>query len=477
MQAMTLEEFKNLAEKAERIAVYFEIPAGDLTPVATYKFLCNELNDRGAILEDLNTEGIERYSFLSFMPEAELVINDEKVDLFDELRKMQTQFAFSTSEEVGKLITGSLGFLTYDAIRYIEEIPDRHQADASLPTALFNFYSLSFAFDHAKKTILISKIVEVGECPFQSYSTAMEQIRELIQLLNRVPDISDEIPAEKKYSEIKIEPDDDKFMNMVNVAKQHIIQGDAFQIVLSRCFKRKFSASPIEIYKTLRKTSPSSFMFYFPAGENIIIGASPERLVRVNQNEITVNPIAGTRKRTGERSDEEIAVDLLTDIKELAEHRMLVDLARNDVGSVSSKGSVNVTELLKVRHYSHVSHITSTVIGKLRDDYDAFDALKACFPAGTLSGAPKIRAMEIIDALETSRRGLYGGVICRMDSLSNLESCIAIRMAVLKDGIATIRTGAGIVFDSNPIAETEETGHKANSMLNAIAKTEGEIIC
>ena len=217
-------------------------------------------------------------------------------------------------------------------------------------------------------------------------------------------------------------------MRMVEKAKDYIIRGDAFQIVISRCFKRQYSVPHLEIYKALRKVSPAPFMFYFPTETSVIIGASPERFIRVHNKQVTVNPIAGTRKRTDERPDEVIAADLLNDKKECAEHMMLVDLARNDVGVVSEPGSVEVSELLHVKHYSHVSHITSTVTGKLQEKYDAFDAFVAAFPAGTLSGAPKIRAMQIIDELETSRRGLYGGAICRLDSIGNLDSGIAIRL-------------------------------------------------
>jgi anthranilate synthase component 1 len=215
-------------------------------------------------------------------------------------------------------------------------------------------------------------------------------------------------------------------------------------------------------------------MFYFPVLSNVIIGASPERLIRVQNKHITVNPIAGTRKRTEEKTDEAITTDLLNDKKELAEHMMLVDLARNDVGAVSVPGSVRVSELMRVKHYSQVSHITSTVTGQLQEKYDALDAFAASFPAGTLSGAPKVRAMQIIDELETSRRGLYGGAICRLDSLDNLDSCIAIRMAVLNNGTATVRAGGGIVYDSCPLAEAHETRQKARSLLEAIAQAHGE---
>ncbi len=273
---------------------------------------------------------------------------------------------------------------------------------------------------------------------------------------------------------VESDTSDAEFINLVVKAKEYITLGDAFQIVLSRCFKRNYSVPPFKIYKTLRKVSPAPFMFYFPIYDIIIMGASPERLIRVHNKEVTVNPIAGTRKKTVDRSDQNMTNELLSDKKELAEHMMLVDLARNDVGAVCEPGSVKVCDFLQVKHYSHLSHITSTVTGKLKEKYDALDALKAAFPAGTLSGAPKIRAMEIIDELELSHRGLYGGALCRIDASGNFDSCIAIRMAVLKEGVATIRTGAGIVYDSNPAAEAQETVLKAQSMLNAISAAHGE---
>ncbi|MFN7097528.1 MAG: anthranilate synthase component I family protein, partial [Gammaproteobacteria bacterium] len=240
------------------------------------------------------------------------------------------------------------------------------------------------------------------------------------------------------------------------------------QVVLSRRFTEKYTVSPFTIYQALCQISPAPYMFFIPLTDRVIIGASPERLIAVNQGTVSINPIAGTRRRDNSKTEQDIEQDLLSDSKEIAEHMMLVDLARNDIGAVCKPGSIVVEELLKVKHFSHISHITSLVTGKLERKYDALDALAHAFPAGTLSGAPKIRAMEIIDELETSRRGLYGGAICRLDYAGNLDTCIAIRMAILKDGIATVRTGGGIVYDSSPLAEADETRHKARNMLETI---------
>ncbi len=475
IQPLTLSEFKMLAKNAGRIAVFQEILAGKLTPFTIYSLLNKAFKTEGMMLEDLHQKEYARYSFICFEPIASLKIdNDDDRQPLAALRDLQSKLVYSTRTEVADLITSAAGFITYDVVRHFETIPDRHAADPSLPILLFNFYALSVTFDHEKQTILISTLVEVSDQLEQVYNQAQQKIMSVIKLLAMSSDETDPVIEKKAAPSIEVDTSDSDFMRMVEKAKAYIIQGDAFQIVLSRCFKRRYSVSPLEIYKTLRRVSPAPFMFYFPTETNVIMGASPERFIRVHNNQVTVNPIAGTRKLTEETTRDAITADLLSDKKELAEHMMLVDLARNDVGAVSDPGSVQVNELLQVKHYSHVSHITSTVSGQLQEKYDALDAFAAAFPAGTLSGAPKIRAMQIIDELETSRRGLYGGAICRLDSLGNFDSCIAIRMAVLKNGIATIRTGAGIVYDSNPAAEAQETHQKARSMLDAIAQAHGE---
>ena len=475
IQPLTFDEFQMLAKDAARVAVFQEIPAGKLTPTRIYTLLNKSCKTDGLILEDLDQRGYLHYSFICFEATASLIINQGDDDHpLTAIRNMQSQLAYSTRVETANLITSAAGFITYDAIRYFEDIPDRHAADLAIPTVLFNFYTLSLTFDHERQTILISHVVTIGNDLKQSYLKAQQKIIATIDILCNSPYEIDPPIMKQKTSTIEVDTSDADFMNLIEKAKEFIICGDAFQIVLSRCYKRHYSVSPFDIYKTLRRVSPSPFMFYFPTQSSVIIGASPEQFIRVNNKQITVNPIAGTRKRTGERTNEAIAADLLNDDKELAEHMMLVDLARNDVGAVSDPGSVQVSELLDVKHYSHLSHITSTVTGHLQEKYDALDAFAAAFPAGTLSGAPKIRAMQIIDELETSRRGLYGGAICRLDSLGNLDSCIAIRMAILNNGIATIRTGAGIVYDSNPAAEAQETYQKAQSMLDAIAEAHGE---
>lgn len=477
-QPFTLNEFKSLAKKARRVALSREIPAGQLTPVSIYRLLHQRYKTEGVILEDLQQGKSTRYAFICFETMESLQINKGgQTCPLTALREKQSQRSFATRPELAERITHSVGFITYDLIRAFETLPDRHLSDPLLPVICFHFYAVNLTFDYTKKTILISIIVEVDDQPEQDYHFTQQKIIEIVQLLLSPPSEERVANAQNETSSINVDISEGDFVDRIEKAKDYIRRGDAFQIVLSRCFTRDYTVSPLDIYNTLRQISPAPFMFYFPTEAGVFLGASPERLIGVHNQQVTVNPIAGTRKATQENNHEAISADLLQDEKELAEHMMLVDLARNDVGVVSEPRSVQVSELLHVKHYSHTSHITSTVIGQLKKQYDALDAFKAAFPAGTLSGAPKIRAMQIIDELETSHRGLYGGAICRFDALGNFESCIAIRMAMLKDGIATIRTGAGIVYNSNPAAEAQETHQKAQAILDAIAQAHGEVLC
>lgn len=474
-QALTFDEFQTLAQQAKRIAVFREVAMGTLTPIGSYKLLSKAYGENGVMLENLCEQESTRYAYLCFNSMASLVVHSgDNVNPFAKLRYLQSQYSFATRDNIARLINNAMGLVTYDAVRYFEKIPDRHPCDPLLPTLLFHFYTLSLTFDHKNKSILISTVVEISDDPETDYQKAQQTIDQIIQLLLSTAPQADNIPISSLQTKIEVDITDNEFIDKVKEAKKLIVAGEVFQIVLSRCFKRAYSVTPLDIYKSLCKISPSPFMFYFPTDAEIILGASPERMISVIDKQIAVNPIAGTRQRMTSSTDKSIEADLLSDKKELAEHMMLVDLARNDVGSVSVPSSVVVNELAKVKHYSHVSHITSTVTGQLDDHYDLYDALAAAFPAGTLSGAPKIRAMEIIDSLETTRRGMYGGAICRIDAHGNLDSCIAIRMASLREGIATIRTGAGIVFDSDPASETQETRQKAQAMLEAIAVAQGE---
>ncbi len=486
LQTMTLNDFLSLAKQHQRVVVYREILADKLTPIGIAEALGNKLND-GAILESgiQHTEA-GRYSFIAFGSMAALQVRNHEVTVrIGEQTKTSSQPPFTALRELIStldcyamyphmdFVNGAVGFLTYDAVRLFEMIPDQHCETDPLPEMQFHFYETTLMFDHVKQTLLISFMVETGANPEQAFAQAQTNIDAVIANIARSPmkTQDDAIPTAPLEPMVSVSENDTTFIAMVEKAKDYIAKGDAFQIVLSRTFTKQYSVSPFDIYRILRRVNPAPYMFYLPTQQGIIVGASPEKLISVRQGEVSINPIAGTRARHVQ-DDTTIERSLLADSKERAEHMMLVDLARNDLGVVCEPGSIRIDELMKVKHYSHVSHINSIVKGQLRTGKDAFDALAAAFPAGTLSGAPKIRAMAIIDALESSRRGMYGGAICRIDYQGSLDSCIAIRIAVLKDGVAKVRAGAGIVFDSDPTAEANETKIKANAMLTTLQLAE-----
>ncbi len=494
LQQLPLHAFLDFAKTAKRVAIFREISASHLTPIGIVEQLTDEMLD-GAILESgLNQDDAGRSSLIAFDSIAQLSVQANRVTQrigtnvtthvghpFSILRELIATLACVGQPHMMDFVSGAIGFFTYDAIRLFEAIPDRHALDNPLPDMLFNFYRTTLMFNHQRQTLLISMVVDIDGDPHKQYHETQTQIDQLIKKIAGASSQAMGTPGGPREAEarhgldgtsVELDINDEQFMQLILRAKEYIVAGDAFQVVLSRCFKKRYTVPPFAIYQALRRVSPSPYMFYLPFGDRVILGASPEKLISVRDGQVAINPIAGTRQRTATSNDQHIADELLHDPKEQAEHMMLVDLARNDLGAVCKPGSINIQELLCVKHFSHVSHITSVLTGQLREDKDAFDAVAAAFPAGTLSGAPKIRAMQIIDELETSRRGMYGGAICRIDYQGNLDSCIAIRMAVLEDGTATVRTGAGIVYDSNPQSEANETRQKAQSLLDAIALAE-----
>jgi anthranilate synthase component I len=483
LQQLSYTEFSQLAQTSQRVAIYREIPADRLTPIQIAENLADLMQD-GALFES------GRYSLLTFGQMGQLTYQNNVVTQkigaiqsthtehpFTLLRQLLKRFACSNQPPIEHFVPSTLGFIGYDAVRLFESIPDRHPDDGTLPDILFNFYQNTLLFDHVKQTLLIYISKEITDNSPQIYHATQSHIDHIIDKI-RTPYNQHRAIRSSICTPTTVDHDDNRFIQMIMAAKQYITAGDAFQIVLSRCFEQAYTATPFEIYRALRHVSPAPYMFYLPVNNSVIVGASPEKLLSVHHKKVEVNPIAGTRPRDANSNDAQITAELLHDPKELAEHMMLVDMARNDVGAVCKPGSVTVPHLLSVKHFSHISHITSTVRGELRNGKDALDAFAATFPAGTLSGAPKIRAMQIIDQLETSKRKLYGGAICQLDHHGNFDSCIAIRTAVLTNGLAKIRTGAGIVFDSIPQNEADETRHKAKAMLAAIALAEtGDLCC
>lgn len=484
----SLEQFQELAKTSKRIALAHEILADQLTPISVFTALQRDMAFPTLLESGEKRTDTGRYSFLGFDPIAELIVKNKEVnarmgmkvepvpqDPLVALREMLQRFhCVSTQPHLG-FIGGAVGFISYDAVRLFEELPDRHPDVYQIPDLLFSFYRTSIIFDHQTEKLMLIKAVEVTDDLPKLYTETEQQLQLLVNKIKQPTHASDDAAVgltSEQSSALTIDIPDAEFREKVEQAKKYIIKGDAFQIVISRRFQQKYTVSPFSVYRALRRTSPAPYMFYLDRGEYVIAGASPEKLVSVQDRLVTINPIAGTRRRGNAEQDEKLAAELLSSEKDNAEHIMLVDLARNDIGSVCKPGSVKIQELAQVKKYSHVMHLISVITGQMADHFDALDALRAVIPAGTLSGAPKIRAMEIIDELETSRRGLYGGAICSIDNEGNLDSCIAIRMAVLRDGVATVRAGAGIVYDSDPQAEADETLHKAQTVLDALAFAE-----
>ena len=363
-----------------------------------------------------------------------------------------------------------VGYFSYDIIRYIENIPDRCKNDVKIPDVRILRPTNLIIYDNLNKQIYYIKNY-FKDSKINNINNEYEKLKKEFQMLDFFKEINfpEKITFKKNKNKIKSNINKKKFKDMVHEAKKYITKGDIFQVVLSQRFERKIEKTPLEIYNHLRKTNPSPFMFYFNFKDFKILGSSPEILVRLRNNSITVRPIAGTRPRGKSKfADDKYQRDLLKDKKELAEHLMLLDLGRNDVGKVSKVNSVKVTESFKVEKYSHVMHIVSNVEGKFNNKVSTFEALLSGFPAGTVSGAPKIRAMEIIDELEKNRRNLYAGGIGYFTPNNEFDTCIALRTALIKGNKFYVQAGAGIVADSKPEKEYIETINKAKALMSAV---------
>jgi anthranilate synthase component 1 len=376
---------------------------------------------------------------------------------------------------------GAVGFLDFDVSKQIEPVLTR--SDKHLEAAAgseFMFFREVVAFDHVRQTVNIISLVFAEEAAGSS-----ERLREMIgkafDANRRTADILEQRPSRRRSQSSNAEIAEPfgsnfervDFENAVGEIQELIRAGECYQVVLSQCFSRETSASPVEIYRALRFLNPSPYMFLMNFADRSVVGASPEMLVRVRDGQLEYRPIAGTRPRGKDaEEDSRLAEEMLADEKELAEHRMLVDLGRNDLGRVAEFGSVKVDELMFVEKFSHVQHIVSSISAKLKENLDGFHALESCFPAGTVSGAPKVRAMEIIGELEPTARGVYSGAVGYIDYQGNLDTCIAIRTILLENGVARIQAGAGIVADSVPEKEFEETVHKARALMTAVEMAE-----
>ena len=424
-----------------------------------------------------------RYTIFGKNPDKIWEFNDNKSFLIEKrlrkkikgspdkiIEKIIEDFNFKTPSNLPPICSLISGYFSYDSIRYIEKIPNKCNDDLKLPDVRLLRPQTVIIHDNLKKKIFyiinIFKDQKISNYEKRYYEIEAEINNLLIQ--SSVKKSSDELPLTKNIK-VKSNTSKNKFLNMISKAKNYIKIGDIFQVVLSQRFEAKLTKKPLDIYKKLRVTNPSPFMYYFNFDDFQIIGASPEILMRLRDNQITIRPIAGTRPRGKNiREDNLLAKDLLKDKKELSEHLMLLDLGRNDTGKVSKINTVKVTESFTIEKYSHVMHIVSNVVGIYNNKYSKFKTLLAGFPAGTVSGAPKIRAMEIIDELETSKRKVYAGGIGYFSANGEFDTCIALRTAIVKKNKFYVQAGAGIVAESSPIREYQETLNKAKALLDAL---------
>jgi len=374
--------------------------------------------------------------------------------------------AYEKSDLELPFIGGAIGYIGYDVIRQYEKLPDNNPEELNLPEACLLFYNEFICFDHFKNTLFLVHNVFPDE--YEDYSTVLNKLNLLKTIINEEHS-SHELIKKPQDKHVISNYKKEDFCNLVNKAKDYITSGDVFQVVLSQRLKIENKLDPFEVYRKLRKSNPSPYMFYIDFEDFKLAGASPESLVKVKNNKVITNPIAGTRPR-GENSkeDQELSKELLNDEKEIAEHLMLVDLGRNDIGKISEFGSVVLDKFMEVELFSHVMHICSKVSGTLKAGLNCFDALSSCLPVGTVSGAPKIRAMEIIDELENVRRGVYSGAVGYFSHDGDMDTCIAIRTIVFKDDFAYVQAGAGIVYDSIPENEYAETLNKTMALTEVL---------
>jgi anthranilate synthase component 1 len=484
------DDFQRYAAQAPCVPVYRQLTGDGLTPVSAFARI--ERSAPSFLFESvIGGEKVGRYSFLGSEPfltfEArgpEVVVADPRspeasrryaaADPIRELETLLSEYRAVHLPELPRFAGGAVGYAAYDAVRYTENLPNSPRDDRGLPDLAFAFYDRMVLFDHIRKTILAVAHAHVrpGADPQSAYADACARVDALVERLaapgpEMIPiDIDTEGPPtlvpESNFTR-------DQYEQVVRHCQEYIRAGDIFQVVPSQRFRVETRADPFNIYRVLRVVNPSPFLFYLPYGDFCLIGSSPEILVRVEGGTVTIRPLAGTRRRgRDDAEDRALAEELLADPKERAEHIMLVDLGRNDVGRVADFSTIQLSDVMKVERYSHVMHITSNVTGRLSAGKTSFDALRAGLPAGTVSGAPKVRAMQIIDEVEPQKRGPYAGAVGYIDFTGNMDTCIALRTLVLQGKNAYVQAGGGVVFDSVPSAEYEETVNKAKGMFKAI---------
>jgi anthranilate synthase component 1 len=455
-----------------RVPVYAEILADLETPTSAYWKLAAGQGCSFLLESVTGGERLARYSFIGIEPDSTVTwkCGREANEPFSELKQMLTSRPYARDESLPPFSGGAVGVLSYDLVRAFESIPDSNPDELGLDDITMMLFDHVVAFDHAKNRILVIDHVDGAN----RYEDACGRIRATLDKLNwPMPALPE---TEAVESACRVNMSRDAYEGAVRKVIEYIAAGDGVQMVLSQRYSQETGAHPLALYRSLRYVNPSPYMYLLRCGDFDVVGASPEALVTVKEGIARVRPIAGTRPR-GDTDDEDRKLEeqLLADEKERAEHIMLVDLGRNDIGRISEPGTVEVTELMNVERYSHVMHIVSEVRGKLKPGLDCFDAVRSCFPAGTVSGAPKVRAMEIIDELETTRRGLYAGAVGYFGYDGDMDLAIAIRTILLKDGVAHVQAGAGIVFDSVPEREWQECRSKAAGVLNAIDRAHTDL--
>ncbi len=477
----SVDEVRAMRGRGNIAPVWRDIPADMETPVTAYLKVAREAPS--FLLESVEGgERVARYSFIGTLPTKVLTTGPSTpAGSIDPLTLVEKELEGVKPVQVPGLprfLGGAVGFVSYEGVHHFEpRVPHHENPDPmQLPESMFMMTDTLLIFDHVKHVIKIvshASLEGTDEQIYDSYQQAVQHIENLNARLeigtiegNAVltPGLSDDFRGELTSNHTA-----ESFMRQVEEARELITAGECIQVVLSQRLARRTSAAPFDIYRALRALNPSPYMYFLDMGEFHIIGSSPEMLVRVEDGTATTHPIAGTKPRgSTPEEDDALAEELITDEKERAEHIMLVDLGRNDIGRVSVPGTVEVTKLMEIERYSHVMHIVSNVVGKLRPGLTAYDTLRSCFPAGTLSGAPKVRAMEIIAEKEPHARGPYSGAVGYISNAGNMDMAICIRTVVMKDGLATVQAGGGLVYDSIPKSEYEESLAKARGMLAAL---------
>ena len=481
MQITSFEQFTELAQRGTFVPVYKEIVADLLTPVSAFLKVA-EHSDYAFLLESVEGgEQVGRYSFLGKDPFLIVRARDGKVlveragtstesdkAFVPTIRELMAGYHSPFVPGLPRFTGGAVGYLGYDAAAWFEPVTLQPATEVQ-DEAAFMLFDTVLAFDHVRHRILVIANARItGDEDLESlYQFACARVGFVERELERA--LSKSAPPASHPLDVTSNVTKERFEEMVRTAKEYIVAGDIYQVVLSQRFEAAVDADPFTVYRALRHVNPSPYMYFLRVGDRSIVGSSPEMLVRAEGRKVQTHPIAGTRPRgRTDEEDQRLGEELKRNEKERAEHVMLVDLGRNDLGRVSEYGSVRVPTYMKLERYSHVMHLVSVVDGKLDESHDRLDALVACFPAGTVSGAPKVRAMEIIAELEGGRRGVYAGAVGYLDFAGNLDFCITIRTVLIENGRAYVQAGAGIVADSNPTAEYEETRDKARAVIRAL---------